>query len=269
MNLTGQLSDKDKWLFKNVGRMIKDIISQAQRLRPHVKGQAVEALLACAVSYHASIGQLVEQKMTSSAAVFSLTRSVLESALSILAFCKDPDARSLLYINWGAVLDWKTAVWDSPHIGRPFLRDTPKYRQDLDQKRSAAEKKLREFGLAYMKKKGSTRKDLEAAIAGGKVNKFRDKWYPEGASELLTQYNLQWVYDVLYKRFCSHVHADIGSIAMFGSTPTSRAIKKSTALGTATCMMLLGARPLIQKLGFRVSALHSPILDVTWGKFTA
>ena len=258
MNLTGQLSDADKYLFKNVGKMTKNIISQTPGLRPHVKGEAVEALLACATSYHGSIGQLADKKTTSSATVFSLTRSLLESTLSILALCKDPDLRSPLYINFGVVLDWKTVVRASWHIGRVFLPDTQEYRQGLTKKRKAAEKRLRRFGLAYMKKKRCTQEDLEEAIADEKVNKFRDKWYSEGPSELLARFDLEWVYDVLYKTFCSHVHADIGSIRILGG------MHKSIAMSTATVITLLGIRLLVQKLSFRVSDLHRSILDMVW-----
>ena len=262
MYLRGQLSANDKVFMTTVAAMMKNMSHHAARLRPHVKRQAVEALLACAASYHASIGHLINRPMTSSAAVFSLTRSVLESALSMLAFCKDPDSRSSLYINFAAVLDWKTAVRASWHIGQVFLPDTQEYRQGLTKNRKAAEKKLRRFGRAYMKKKGCTQDDLEEAIAGEKVNKFRDKWYPEGPRELLGQYDLEWVYDVLYKTFCSHVHADIGSIGLFSVAD------KSTASTNATCMMLLGLRWLVSKLDFRLSNVDRYTINTSWRTLT-
>ena len=131
-------------------------------------------------------------------------RTLLEAAISIFAFCKNPREYSKLYLNYRAVLDWKYVCLDEEHFGCPIHHaDDEEHKKDLAERKAEAKNNLMKVGEPFIrrnKKKASADRLCEALLPGHELrNYFRHTWYPESRRELLEQEEMGWIDDVIYK----------------------------------------------------------------------
>jgi len=231
--------------------------SQAQQLKPAAKKQVVTELLDSLLANYGSLWQLCEQNKTSAAAAASLLRALIDSTLSCLAFCKDPATRTQLFQDFTVVLDWKSTIQDSKHLGSPLAPDTVAYRNALVGRQTAAEKSLRRCGMAFYAGKGTpTQAKVNDAIKNKKRRSFRDRWYPEARRDLLAGVSLAGVYDILYCRLSSGVHSDAAASLVLQD------VRKTNIMTCATHIIGIGLWCLVAKLRFRLPATHKATLNV-------
>ena len=154
----------------------------------------------------------------SSQAVGGLLRMIVDSSISVFAFCRDPGERAAMFLNYAVVLRFRLQARSWGNIGCPFL---PASRYDSEKVRLAkatARQDLLRLGAQYLTRKpeqGKTAADVlvEATKDGSEhPNWFRKHWFPEQKrSEVLGYEQMAWVDEVLYGWLCSCVHSDIGA----------------------------------------------------------
>jgi len=226
--------------------------------------KALKSIFETTESCHAAIGQLCLQEQTYSAPVFALMRTLLESVISILAFCKAPDDRAAMYKNFQAVLRWRLAVLLSRNLGCWLVADTNDQRQKNDTGRAVTASELRNCGIEYLSRRKRSQHCLEKALCEGDESAFRKTWYPESRRELLTDYQVGWTYDVLYTPLCSHVHADT-----FATQLLTR-LDKGNALTLASTLYEFGLWALTERFKeLSVSSKQKRFLNLARKKLTA
>jgi hypothetical protein len=78
---------------------------------------------------HMALYSLCKQDKTSSQATSVLLRTIIESCISVFAFCKNPEDRAKMYWNFSAVLDWKLVCLQEKYIGCPLVRSEDKIKE--------------------------------------------------------------------------------------------------------------------------------------------
>ena len=139
----------------------------------------------------------------SSQVVGSLMRTLIDGCISMFAFCREPVARSRLFIDFAVVLKFKGQLRHEANLGCPY---TPK----LDEAARAAAKaqvraEMLRVGTAYLdsrKRKNRTDQEmLEMALRPGNEHPtwFRNTWFPESRRDILDTEQMGWIDDVFYR----------------------------------------------------------------------
>lgn len=221
MFLTGQLGKDDKRIFDELTIICGKIEFEFDRILD--QGLLRNVTIQQYNSLSAIVGTLINlcnMQRVSSQASCVLLRTVIDATISILAFCRDPEKRALLYWNFDAVLDWQFVCFDEKHVGSPLI---PKDGEEADRRVARKEdawRKIQELGMPYLASKKVSKEQLMAVIQRGKEKPgaFRSTWFPETRRNILKTENIEWVYDVLYRRLCSCVHSDSAASKMFANT---------------------------------------------------
>jgi hypothetical protein len=153
----------------------------------------------------------------SSQAAGSLFRTIIDSSISVFAFCRDPRNRAIMYLQFKFVLTFRYLDRAMKHIGCPLLpadRYDPE-KVEIDQE--VARRDLWLYCAHFLTNKhkppaGKKPEDfLKEAVENGSVRAhwFRNRWFPEERLDVLKDEQMAWVYDVLYKGMCSCVHSDV------------------------------------------------------------
>ncbi len=222
MELTGKLDEGDNCVFRKLGVICGKIESEMRTLR---KGFVKDSLTQLYNDLSALVGtvlSLCQLEKTSSQATCVLARAVLDSCISIFAFCKNPKQRALLYKNFTAILDWKFVCLDDMYEPVP---SAPKdYEQRLQARKKCSKRNVEKHGEPYLNSEGKGKTPsniLTEAIRKEKegLTQFRNQWYPERRRKILQDEGMGWVYDTWYIRFCSAIHSDSAASRLFAGTP--------------------------------------------------
>ncbi len=262
MHLTGQLTDDDKGILGELPEVCSKLEAELFCLPQGLVKDVAIQLYYDVSDIPAAIIILCQQPRTSSRVSCVLLRTLIESCLSVFAFCQDPDERAKLYWNFNAVLDWKFVCRDEQHIGCPLVPDTPERTASMAARKQSASELLEQYGEAYLsRKKGGSPEELltDALTSGnGKPQFFRDRWYPETrAEEILQRENMGWVYDVLYRRLCSAVHSD--------SSASKILVTSRSSMFSLACQFWGAAMyKLVERFRLHLSAPHKGVLRLNY-----
>jgi hypothetical protein len=152
----------------------------------------------------------------SSQAVGSLLRSVIDSTISVFAFCHDPQNRAIMYLQYKAVLNWMHVERVIKNIGCPLLPASQHEAREVEIAREMAGRDLWIMGVQFLTQKVPSGRQpaefLREAVknSSARANWFRQHWWSEKRrSDVLAYEQMAWVDDVLYKWLCSCVHPDV------------------------------------------------------------
>lgn len=215
MELSGTWTGQFDWVLETISGPTSRM---HQQLRDAIPEEVVRKTATEMYNQHtaltAAIANLCKLPRTSSHAVTALLRSLVESLVSILAFCLDPEGRASMYQEFAAVLDFRFACADEKVVGCPYSgkheEESVRYRKD------ASRERLRQFGAKFInKKKRPPEEVLAEALADGneKPKWFRPAWFPENRREILEadRMRLGWIEHALYSRLCCAVHCDVAA----------------------------------------------------------
>lgn len=197
----------------------------------------------------------------SSQVVGALLRILLDSSVSVFAFCHDPDKRAVLFLDFEAILKLRGQRRINANVGCPFF---PRHKRD-EQECRAFEEDTRlavcRVGRPFLKKKaknGQSEDDLlrEAVCPGSNLGAyFHDHWYPEKNREEVLRYEkMEWLDDVMYDWLCSAVHSDVGAARVFAGYDRTNTVRIASWFWGASVwrlVQILGV-PLPQNLADRL-----------------
>ena len=150
MLLSGTLTAADAVIRKHVDILMGNLHSQTRGLTPPQVKYAVTELIASLKANYESVWTLCSTQEAYAAPVAALLRSLLDSAISCLAFCKDPNTRGKLFRDFVSVLEWKFLIKQREHIGCMFTPDTEEVVASLNERILAAEHRLRKTGTPLL-----------------------------------------------------------------------------------------------------------------------
>lgn len=254
MLLSETLTKQDSVIRKEMDILMGNLHSQARAISPAERKQVVIELIGSLRANYESIWQLCSIAETHAAPVAALLRSLLDSTISCLAFCKDPGSRSQSFRDFVSILDWKFLIKQREHIGCMLAPDTVAFRATLDEKIQTAEQVLRQCGLPFLKKKDGTTDLLNDAIQTGRYNRFRDRWYPEKREDILNDVHLRWVHALLYGQLSSSVHSDAVAPLVLGDTA------KTHVVTCAAHILSIGLDRLVDAIRFNLPRAHRELL---------
>lgn len=207
----------------------------------------------------AGIVNYVCLERASSQVTAALLRTLMESCISVFAFCKAPEDRAHLYWHYDAVLDWKFALMDEKNRGCPLVPGPgdEDYTKRFRARKTEARGIMAQFGQPYVvaKKGRALGEILRRALKEGSESCrcFRHTWYPEPRRAVLEGERMGWTYDVWYTRLCSCVHSDSAASKLFKRLARGHAVN--------TAMQWFGAAifRILETFKIRVSAEHKRV----------
>jgi hypothetical protein len=215
MELKGHLDGRDKATCDKLYCIVGRIGNELGDLPDGIESDALTQIFNDATAITVSIMLLCGGEKTSSQAVASLMRTLVDCCLTAFAFCMNPPKQAELYRDFKAVLEFRSACLQGKHVGCPLIANTPEKRESIDTRKTNARKTLNKVGLPFLKKTNPTDEDLERALAQEQPAKFRDTWYAEDRRELLRDEGMEWLHDIIYKELCSAVHSDSAASLVF------------------------------------------------------
>jgi hypothetical protein len=241
------------------------------KLHKHLEGLGSGPVKKAAIQLHSDVSAIFtfiarycrDNEACSAQIVAAVLRMLIESAVSVFAFCQDPknrEHRARLYLNYAAVYDFRFACLDEANFGCPWDEGDPHERQRILSRKAKAQANLAEHAVDYLRKKpksGQTAEDLaKEALATGNERPqwFRLKWYPEARRDILRREGMEWIDDVLYKRFCSAVHSDVCASEILAN------LGRTNTFGLALQFWGAALYRLIEELNVGVSAQHKRLL---------
>lgn len=263
MKLSGQLGERHRKFFEQFVLPVTAKVEAELKTSPNgPKREAATRLYNDLSAIPASIMNLCQHPQVSSQAVLVLLRATLDGLISVLSFCRDPDACAKLYLDFPVVLDWRFVCLDEEHIGCPYVPDTQAERAKLAERKEYAKRNLLLVGLPYLnaKSKGDPVARLAEAVKAGNETRefFRKKWYKGTSLEILQGEKMGWLDDVLYKRLCSAVHSDSAAGMVFAG------LHRGTAFTLALQIWGAGIYRLVEALRLRIPATQKGILHMSY-----
>jgi len=218
MEITGSWNPQVDAVLDQLCRIAADLENGIRKLPQAEVREASSSLYSNVSAVSSTLYKICRDTSTrcSSQAVGGLLRMLIESSISVFAFCRDPGKRAAMYLNYTVVLRFRLVARSMGSIGCPFLAADRYDSETVRLAKATAKRDLLQWGTQYLKRKprqGETTADVlaEATKEGSeRTDWFRDHWFPEqNRSEVLGYEQMAWVDDVLYGWLCSCVHSDI------------------------------------------------------------
>ena len=217
MLLTGEWNEESTTILKKISVACGNIESQLGQLPPGLTKKVAIQLYEDISAVVGALSNLTRQERASSQVACMMLRTLLEGAISVFAFCKNPEQRGKLYWDYSAVLDWKNVCRHEKNVGCPLVADEA----NVAERKKSIRDNLMNVGEDFIiPKAGKSNKErlIEALVPGKERNLFRNTWFPERRHEVLEQERMGWVYDVLYTYLCSAVHSDSAASKVFAGS---------------------------------------------------
>ncbi len=253
MELKGQLDQDDKRIIEELKHVSSKIGTEFQAMPKGLVKDAAIQQYSDMSTIAGTIINLCDLPKTPSQPIGVLLRTIIESSISVFAFCKDPKANAKLYSNFPVILDWKRLLMRKKHFGCPIVPDDQERRNVLIKHEQEFRKRMLKLGQPYLKTKKHT---LKEALQSGKNpnNMFRDRWYKETRHNILKDERMEWVYDLYYSMLCSIVHMDSAACRILSL------VKKQTAVTLSNQFWGAIIYKLVETFRFRLPAVHKRII---------
>ena len=257
MQLTGHVDPDTVRLLNELMTACKRMESQMRELPDDLTRKCLVRLYNDLSAVTAGIVNYLCVERASSQVTAALLRTLMESCISVFAFCKAPGKMGPLYWHYDAVLDWKFVLMDEKNVGCPYVPEKEDYTKRFRARKIEARKAIGRLGEPYVKpkKKSTPGETLKRALTEGSESSscFRDTWYGEGRKAILESEGMGWTYDVLYTRLCSCVHSDSAASKVLGGLSKDHAVNTAMEWFGAAIFKILETFPI------RVSAEHKRV----------